>query len=152
MILHHSLWDHACFQIAISLCKFGTDEPYEKVCLCYKKTEGPDVISFDTEREMLEAFQKYLHNKNIDIITGWNIFGFDLELTLHRGAGAYICGEETALISSLEGKRGRPHSKPPYPANQGLYKQPTVVNNAETLVNIPIIVEKGWPSKSAIGI
>jgi len=74
----------ACFQIAVSLCKFGTDEPYEKVCLCYKKTEGPDVISFDTEREMLEAFQKYLHDKNIDIITGWNIFGFDLEYIYKR--------------------------------------------------------------------
>jgi DNA polymerase delta subunit 1 len=79
----------ACFQIAISLCKFGTDEPYEKVCLCYKKTEGPDVISFETEREMLEAFHKYLHDKNIDIITGWNIFGFDLEYIYKR---ARYCG------------------------------------------------------------
>src|SRR5210317_970527 len=79
----------ACFQIAISLCKFGTDEPYEKVCLCYKKTEGPDVISFETEREMLEAFHKYLHDKNIDIITGWNIFGFDLEYIYKR---ARHCG------------------------------------------------------------
>ena len=81
--------DDACFQIAISLCKFGTDEPYEKVCLCYKKTEGPDVISFETEREMLEAFHKYLHDKNIDIITGWNIFGFDLEYIYKR---ARYCG------------------------------------------------------------
>lgn len=79
----------ACFQIAVSLCKFGTDEPYEKVCLCYKKTEGPDTMSFDTEREMLEAFQKYLHEKNIDIITGWNIFGFDLEYIYKR---ARHCG------------------------------------------------------------
>jgi DNA polymerase delta subunit 1 len=79
----------ACFQIAVSLCKFGTDEPYEKVCLCYKKTEGPDTVSFDTEREMLEAFQKYLHEKNIDIITGWNIFGFDLEYIYKR---ARHCG------------------------------------------------------------
>jgi DNA polymerase delta subunit 1 len=76
--------DDACFQIALSLCKFGHDEPYEKVCLCYKKTEGPDVVSFDTEKEMLEAFQKYLHEKDIDIITGWNIFGFDLEYIFKR--------------------------------------------------------------------
>ena len=76
--------DDACFQIALSLCKFGNDEPYEKVCLCYKKTEGPDIVSFDTEREMLEAFQKYLHEKDIDIITGWNIFGFDLEYLFKR--------------------------------------------------------------------
>lgn len=79
----------ACFQIAVSLCKFGTDEPYEKVCLCYKKTEGPDILSFDTEREMLEAFQKYLQEKSIDIITGWNIFGFDLEYIYKR---ARHCG------------------------------------------------------------
>ena len=76
--------DDACFQIAVSLCTFGNDEPYEKVCLCYKNTEGPDVMSFDTEREMLEAFQKYLHEKDIDIITGWNIFGFDLEYIYTR--------------------------------------------------------------------
>jgi DNA polymerase delta subunit 1 len=79
----------ACFQIAVSLCKFGTDEPYEKVCLCYKKTEGLDIMSFDTEREMLEAFQKYLHEKSIDIVTGWNIFGFDLEYIYKR---ARHCG------------------------------------------------------------
>jgi DNA polymerase delta subunit 1 len=76
--------DDACFQIALSLCKFGNDEPYEKICLCYKKTEGPDVMSFDTEKEMLEAFQKYLHEKDVDIITGWNIFGFDLEYIFKR--------------------------------------------------------------------
>lgn len=53
----------ACFQIAVSLCKFGEDEPYEKVCLCYKNTEGPDVVSFDTEKAMLEAFQKYVQKR-----------------------------------------------------------------------------------------
>lgn len=74
----------ACFQIAVSLCKFGSDEPYEQTCLCYKKTEGLNVVSFDTEREMLEAFQKYLHEKDVDIITGWNIFGFDLEYIYKR--------------------------------------------------------------------
>lgn len=78
--------DDACFQIAVSLCTFGNDEPYEKVCLCYKKTEGPDVISFDTEREMLLAFKDYLHDKDIDIITGWNIFGFDLDYIYKRAA------------------------------------------------------------------
>ena len=74
----------ACFQIAVSLCTFGSDEPYEKVCLCYKKTEGPGVVSFETEREMLEAFQKYIQKKDVDIITGWNIFGFDLEYIYKR--------------------------------------------------------------------
>jgi DNA polymerase delta subunit 1 len=76
----------SCFQIAVSLCTFGNDEPYEKVCLCYKKTEGPGVVSFDTEREMLLAFKDYLHDKDIDIITGWNIFGFDLEYIYKRAA------------------------------------------------------------------
>ena len=74
----------ACFQIAVSLCTFGSDEPYEKVCLCYKKTEGPGVVSFETECEMLEAFQKYIQEKDVDIITGWNIFGFDLEYIYKR--------------------------------------------------------------------
>jgi DNA polymerase delta subunit 1 len=78
----------ACFQIAISLCKFGSDEPYDKTCLCYKKTdpnlEGSNIVSFPTEKEMLEAFQKYLHKKDVDIITGWNIFGFDMEYIYKR--------------------------------------------------------------------
>jgi DNA polymerase delta subunit 1 len=78
----------ACFQIAISLCKFGSDEPYDKTCLCYKNTdpnlEGSTILSYPTEREMLEAFQKYLHKKDVDIITGWNIFGFDMEYIYKR--------------------------------------------------------------------
>ena len=80
--------DDACFQIAISLCKFGSAEPYDKTCLCYKKTdpnlEGSNVISFETEREMLEAFHTYIHEKDIDIMTGWNIFGFDLDYIYTR--------------------------------------------------------------------
>ena len=90
----------ACFQIAISLCKFGNDEPYEKTCLCYKKTDGPDVMSFDTEREMLEAFQKYIQEKDIDIITGWNIFGFDLEY-IYKRALLTNCNEEFFNLGKL---------------------------------------------------
>jgi len=78
----------ACFQIAISLCKFGSDEPYDKTCLCYKQTdpnlEGSNILSFSTEKEMLEAFHKYLHKKDVDVITGWNIFGFDMEYIYKR--------------------------------------------------------------------
>jgi len=92
--------DDACFQIAISLCKFGTDEPYDKTCLCYKKTEGPGVVSFDTERQMLEAFQKYLHEKDVDIITGWNIFGFDLEY-IYKRAHMTGCSEEFFNLGKL---------------------------------------------------
>jgi NADH-quinone oxidoreductase subunit F len=69
--------------------------------------------------------------------------GFSCSLVLHRGAGAYICGEETALLDSLEGKRGNPRLKPPFPANQGLYQGPTLINNVETLSNVPHIVEHG---------
>jgi NADH-quinone oxidoreductase subunit F len=69
--------------------------------------------------------------------------GFELDITVHRGAGAYICGEETSLLNSLEGKRGWPRLKPPFPAVKGLFGQPTIVNNVETLGNIPHIVAKG---------
>src|SRR5690606_12776974 len=65
------------------------------------------------------------------------------EITVHRGAGAYICGEETGLISSLEGGRGQPRLKPPFPAVSGLYGMPTIVNNVETLSNVPHIVARG---------
>ncbi len=69
--------------------------------------------------------------------------GFSCSLVVHRGAGAYICGEETALLDSLEGKRGNPRLKPPFPANQGLYEGPTLINNVETLSNVPHIVVNG---------
>jgi NADH-quinone oxidoreductase subunit F len=76
---------------------------------------------------------------------GTNILGChrDLELVVHRGAGAYICGEETALLDALEGKRGNPRLKPPFPAVQGLYGGPTLINNVETLSNVPHIVRRG---------
>jgi DNA polymerase delta subunit 1 len=82
--------EDACFQIAISLCTFGSEEPYDKTCFCYKKTdpnlEGSNIISFDTEKEMLLAFKEYLNKQDIDIMTGWNIFGFDLEYIYKRAA------------------------------------------------------------------
>jgi NADH-quinone oxidoreductase subunit F len=76
---------------------------------------------------------------------GKNILGtgFNLELTLHIGAGAYICGEETALLDSLEGFRGQPRLRPPFPAIAGLYARPTVVNNVESVASVPAIIEKG---------
>ena len=82
---------------------------------------------------------------------GKNIFGtgVDLELTLHIGAGAYICGEETALLDSLEGFRGQPRLRPPFPAIAGLYARPTVVNNVESIASVPAIVANGadWYQK-----
>jgi len=76
---------------------------------------------------------------------GQNIFGsgWSCEIYTHRGAGAYICGEETALLESLEGKRGQPRIRPPFPANVGLYGKPTVINNVETLANVPYILVHG---------
>lgn len=76
---------------------------------------------------------------------GKDILGsrFSLELVVHRGQGAYICGEESALLDALEGKRGNPRLKPPFPANQGLYQGPTLINNVETLCNVPLVVEHG---------
>jgi NADH-quinone oxidoreductase subunit F len=68
---------------------------------------------------------------------------YDMDVVMHRGAGAYICGEETALLSSLEGFRGQPRLRPPFPAVEGLYESPTVINNVETLCNVPHIVKRG---------
>jgi NADH-quinone oxidoreductase subunit F len=85
---------------------------------------------------------------------GKNILGsgFDLDLIVHRGAGAYICGEETALLESLEGRRGHPRLKPPFPAVVGLYGAPTIINNVETLANVPHIVNNGAEWYASIGV
>lgn len=77
--------------------------------------------------------------------------GFSLDVTVHLGAGAYICGEETALLNSLEGRRGEPRLKPPFPAVEGLYAKPTIVNNVETISNIPWIVANGGAAYDSIG-
>jgi NADH-quinone oxidoreductase subunit F len=90
-----------------------------------------------------EAYAKGYLGKNIQGS------GFDFDLTVHRGAGAYICGEETGLLNSLEGKRGEPRVKPPFPAQAGAFGGPTIVNNVETLAAVPYIIEKGgeWFAK-----
>ena len=69
--------------------------------------------------------------------------GFDLDLVVHAGAGAYICGEETALLTSLEGYRGLPRNRPPFPAVEGLYASPTVINNVESIASVPSIIGNG---------
>ncbi|HEY4485755.1 MAG TPA: NADH-quinone oxidoreductase subunit NuoF [Nitrospiria bacterium] len=97
------------------------------------------------ERALEEAYQAGYLGKNI--LTS----GFDLDIYVHRGAGAYICGEETALLESIEGKRGLPRTKPPFPATHGLYQKPTVVNNVETLCNLPHIINRGVEWFNAIG-
>jgi len=86
-------------------------------------------------------------------LLGKKLFGSDysLEMYTHLGAGAYICGEETALLESLEGKLGQPRLRPPFPAAEGLYGKPTVVNNVETLTNLPPIIDRGADWYSSIG-
>jgi NADH-quinone oxidoreductase subunit F len=85
---------------------------------------------------------------------GSNILGsgFDLDIVVHRGAGAYICGEETGLLESLEGERGMPRIRPPFPAVEGLYAKPTVVNNVETLATLPHIILMGGEEYGKLGV
>ena len=100
-----------------------------------------------------EIFTQALAQARAAGMVGKNIFGtgYDLEVTVQRGAGAYICGEETGLLNSLEGKRGEPRLKPPFPAIAGLYGMPTVVNNVETLAYLVPVLQKGWEWFAAVG-
>jgi NADH-quinone oxidoreductase subunit F len=97
------------------------------------------------ERAIAEAYAAGYLGKNI------LDSGFDLDIVVHRGAGAYICGEETALLNSLEGLRGHPRMKPPFPAVAGLYQSPTVVNNVETLTAVPDIIKMGGEAYQKLG-
>jgi NADH-quinone oxidoreductase subunit F len=112
---------------------------------CYIYVRG----EFIRERERLqaavdEAYEAKLIGKD-------NVHGWDFDLYLHHGAGAYICGEETALLESLEGKKGQPRLKPPFPANVGLYGCPTTVNNVESIAAAPDIMRRGASWFSSIG-
>lgn len=101
----------------------------------------------------IERLQKAIDKCREYGIIGTNIFesGFDLDIAIKIGAGAYVCGEETALIESLEGNRGNPRWKPPFPGVEGLWKCPTVVNNVETLANVPYIIKAGAEAFKAHG-
>ena len=112
---------------------------------CYIYVRG----EFIREREHLqaavdEAYAAKLIGRN-------NIHGWDLDIVVHHGAGAYICGEETALLESLEGKKGQPRLKPPFPANTGLYGSPTTVNNVESIAVVPEIMRRGATWFAGIG-
>ena len=125
--------------IAIASYAIGTHRAY-----LYIRGEYYDQALI-LEKSIHEAYQHQYFGKNI---MG---SGFDLDVHLHRGAGAYICGEETALLESLEGKKGWPRLKPPFPAVSGLYGCPTVINNVETLASVPSIIEKGADWFAALG-
>ena len=105
---------------------------------------------YELQAERLEAAVEQAKAKGY---VGDRILGSDHSLTLwvHRGAGAYICGEETALLDALEGKRGNPRLKPPFPANQGLYQGPTLINNVETLSTVPVIIRLGADEYAKLG-
>jgi NADH-quinone oxidoreductase subunit F len=104
-----------------------------------------------TEYEVLVAALEEAHAAGY---VGKNVLdsGWDLTVIVHRGAGAYICGEETGLLESLEGNRGQPRTKPPFPAISGLYASPTLINNVETLATVPKILELGGKKYASIGV
>ena len=108
---------------------------------------GEYLTEFEIVRDALEEARRAG-------LVGANVLGsgWDLTIVVHRGAGAYICGEETALLESLEGKRGQPRSKPPFPAISGVYASPTLINNVETLATVPKIVEMGGRKYAKLGV
>src|SRR5947207_7504987 len=98
------------------------------------------------DRAVAEAYERgYVGDRILDS-------EHSVSLVVHRGAGAYICGEETGLLDSLEGKRGNPRLKPPFPANQGLYQGPTLINNVETLATVPAIMRMGGAEYAKLGV
>ena len=101
----------------------------------------------------VKLVQKALDDAYAKNYVGQNILssGFSTNIVLHKGAGAYICGEESALMNSLEGQRGYPRVKPPFPAQNGVWGCPTTINNVETICNAPLIINKGWEWYSKIG-
>jgi NADH-quinone oxidoreductase subunit F len=117
----------------MTIAAFATGSEYGFV---YIRGEYP-IAAQRIDNAIKAAREQKLLGKNI----AGSGFSFDIEL--RRGAGAYICGEETALFNSIEGKRGEPRNKPPFPVNVGLFGKPTVINNVETLVNVPLIILQG---------
>lgn len=117
--------------MAIAAFAIGADEGY-----IYVRAEYPLAI---------QRLRKAIKDAEERNFLGKNIMGSDFSFTLHikEGAGAFVCGEETALIASIEGERGMPRPKPPFPANKGLFGRPTLINNVETLANVPLIILKG---------
>ena len=114
--------------------------------ICYIYIRGEYFVDGQKLQKAIdEAYEKKLIGKNASG-TGW-----DLDIYIHYGAGAYICGEETALLESLEGKKGQPRLKPPFPALIGLYGCPTIINNVETIAVVPTILRRGGKWFSSLG-
>src|SRR6185503_7842620 len=130
-------------QTLVEGCLIASFAMRAHVCYIYIRGE------FIREREVLQAAIDQAYDAKL--IGKSNIHGWDFELYLHHGAGAYICGEETALLESLEGKKGMPRLKPPFPANVGLYGAPTTVNNVESIAVVPAIMRRGATWFAALG-
>ena len=130
--------------LVIEGCLLAAYAVEARVCYIYIRGEFREQERI-LERALAEARDRGYVGKNIERS------GFDCELYIHRGAGSYECGEETALLESLEGKRGLPRVKPPYPASVGLFGCPTAINNVETLANLPYIVTRGADWYRSIG-
>jgi NADH-quinone oxidoreductase subunit F len=118
---------------------------------------GSDTAFMYIRGEYLQEFEVLRAALDEALAAGYlgpNVAGSETSVTivLHRGAGAYICGEETALLESLEGKRGQPRSKPPFPAISGVYASPTLINNVETIATVPKIVELGGAAYAQVGV
>jgi len=131
---------HAIIEaMAIAAYAVSADEGYIYI-------RGEYGLAINRMKHAIEQAREY------DLL-GANIFGtdFSFDLHIHAGAGAYICGEETALIESIEGNRGEPRSRPPYPTTVGLWQKPTLVNNVETLANAPAIIRNGAAWYKSIG-
>jgi NADH-quinone oxidoreductase subunit F len=118
-----------------------------KTCYVYIRGEYHKWIKL-FENALLDAYVKGYMGEKIKDTFGTDFF---TDIYIHKGAGAYICGEESALMNSLEGKRGYPRVKPPFPAQNGLWGCPTTINNVETITNVPPIINKGWEWFSKIG-
>ena len=131
-------------QKLIEGCLLASYAMQAHICYIYIRGEYYNE-SVVLEKAIAEAYDAGLIGKNA-CGSGW-----DLDIYVHRGAGAYICGEETALLESLEGKKGQPRLKPPFPANKGLYGSPTTVNNVETIAVIPTILRRGANWFSSFG-
>ncbi len=137
------LMEHNPYQFleGVAICAYAAQA---NVAYVYCRGEFWD-LAHELERQIGELYKAKL--------LGEKLFGSDygLDIYVHLGAGAYICGEETALLKSLEGKLGQPRLRPPFPAAEGLFAKPTVVNNVETLTNVPPIIERGASWYRTIG-
>jgi NADH-quinone oxidoreductase subunit F len=129
------------FLEGVAICSFAAQA---NTAYVYCRGEFWD-LAHELERKI-----ELLHERKL---LGKKLFGTDYELDIHvhLGAGAYICGEETALLESMEGKLGQPRLRPPFPAAEGLFAKPTVINNVETLTNVPMIISKGGDWYRSIG-